>query len=491
MEVFRFYLFCQKMHCVNRRLLAGVAASAAAYATFPINASLECSPSTTTTDDIQVKRAVVIFRHGDRSPIHKPDDHIQPSSTLEEEASFWSSKLPSRDQCLTWLQSHPISSPTQPRLDSGQRPWGQLTNVGAEQARQLGLLLRKRLVDREGLLPITLNAADIRAHSTSIYRSQVSFFFCHSFVNFLISGILTLFDSELLFFSSFSFSLFFPPPLQQTLQNVLLGLYNMDERSKDVSDSRISINVTSKPEIDEFQYSPDRNKCSHLLKLHQVLTHHSLVMPMLTENEANVLNKMQSLFHYEKLATTRVRSTLVCLRSHGRSMPDGITAEDVVLLERANSMMEYKKYANSDYFKLALGRLVPRVLDSLKNRKKIKEGGETEEGGEEKEETNQPKLVLFSGHDSTIKPLTVALGLDQMYDWPKYCANILIEYGENKKTGEGHVRVLYNQQVKGVIGLKLDEKGWHSAKDFIQYFEKYGIGDKEHGMYCNELGLRL
>jgi len=274
----------------------------------------------------------------------------------------------------------------------------------------------------------------------------------------------------------------------------------MDERPKDVSDSRITINVTSKPKIDEFQYSPDRNKCSHLLKLHQVLTHHSLVMPMLTENEANVLNKMQSLFHYEKLATTRVRSTLVCLRSHGRSMPDGITAEDVVLLERANSMMEYKKYANSDYFKLALGRLVPRVLDSLKNRKKINKenekeggGGEEKEKGEEKEEeeTNQPKLVLFSGHDSTIKPLTVALGLDQMYDWPKYCANILIEYGENKKTGEGHVRVLYNQQVKGVIGLKLDEKGWHSAKDFIQYFEKYGIGDKEHGMYCNALGLRL
>ena len=219
--------------------------------------------------------------------------------------------------------------------------------------------LSRRVSERhEGLLPITLNAADIRAHSTSIYRSQVSFFFCHSFVNFLISGILTLFDSELLFFSSFSFSLFFPPPLQQTLQNVLLGLYNMDERSKDVSDSRISINVTSKPEIDEFQYSPDRNKCSHLLKLHQVLTHHSLVMPMLTENEANVLNKMQSLFHYEKLATTRVRSTLVCLRSHGRSMPDGITAEDVVLLERANSMMEYKKYANSDYFKLLLAFII-------------------------------------------------------------------------------------------------------------------------------------
>lgn len=414
----------------KHRMLTTVAVAAATTTAF-LKTVFSSSTDSEAEDTIKVVRAVVLFRHGDRSPIHPPDNHVLPSSRHQEEAAFWTSKLPTRADCSDWLSNHPISSPTQERIDVGSRPWGQLTQVGAYQARDLGKFLRERLIDQHGILPAKLNNRTVRAHSTSIYRSQ------------------------------------------HTLQNVLIGLYGKGDRptctgTNNRAESQIKIHVTSNPDQQEYHYSPDRNRCLHLAKLHHVLTHPSTMDPMFTATERAVLLKLHALFQYgdQKFATTRVRSTLVCHRSHGHPLPVDVLPSDVRALISANSKMEYKKYSNVNYFKLAVGRLVPRILHGL------------DDG------SGAVKLTLFSGHDSTIKPLTVMLGLDAMDNWPPYCANILIEYGESVVDGSGYVRILYNQTLTPIIGLKCDGNGWVLKSDFERYMRRFGISDFEHTFLC-------
>jgi acid phosphatase len=419
------------LHASKRSFFAVTATATASV--FAYKTSCFCS-SNDLQNDIRVIRAVVLFRHGDRSPIHPPhSDHILPTSAAEEETKFWSSKLPNKKECQSWLDLHPLSSPTQERIDAGQRPWGQLTLVGAYQARTLGQFLRERFINEDGgMLPSKLNNKNIKAHSTSIYRSQ------------------------------------------QTLQNVLIGLYGQGDREK--GKETIQIHVTSNPDREEFQYSPNRDECSHLKKLHHVLTHKSAVHSLLTSDEQHALKKLQELFHFgdTKFPTTRVRSTLVCHRSHDHKLPNNVLPSDIRHLESANSKMEYKKYSNVNYFKLTLGRLIPRILNGLKG-----------------EDNKDIKLTLYSGHDSTIKPLAVQLGLDEMDAWPKYCANIIIEYGENMNDkgnttkGEGYVRVLYNQNVTPVLGLKADENGWIPMKSFTEYMNRISITDHNHFYFCS------
>ena len=80
--------------------------------------------------------------------------------------------------------------------------------------------------------------------------------------------------------------------------------------------------------------------------------------------------------------------------------------------------------------------------------------------------------------------MTVILGLEEMSDWPKYCAHILIEYGENEKQ-DGYIRVLYNQEIKKVTGCTTNSNGWIKKKDFIQYLSKYGLKDSNHALFCD------
>ena len=81
---------------------------------------------------------------------------------------------------------------------------------------------------------------------------------------------------------------------------------------------------------------------------------------------------------------------------------DKLTKEPVIKKLQRISTPGLRKYSGSDS--------LPRILNGLKG-----------------EDNKDIKLTLYSGHDSTIKPLAVQLGLDEMDAWPKYCANIIID----------------------------------------------------------------
>ena len=356
-----------------------------------------------------------------------------------------------------------MSSPTQPRIDAGCRPWGQLTRVGAYQARELGQWLRRRFVEARGndeaggddgwwsfktdssetpLLPKTLDPSQLQTHATSIYRSQ------------------------------------------QTLQNILFGLYPQTTRTS--GNDKIVTLVTSDPEKQEFLYSPDRNKCRRLAALHAQVADFERGVASLTNDEAEVVNKLGKLFGYEQPKVTCMRSTLVCLRSHGRDLPDGVTHRDVRLLEQANAKLEFRKYASKEYFRLALGQLIPRLLDGL--------GGDN----------NNVKLTIFSGHDSTIKPLATILGLGRYDEWPPYCSSILIEYAQPRhrassttaagQDGGGYVRILFNREPQSSLVRWKDGEtdvaaypgGWIPYGAFAEQLQRFAITAEVHSALCNQ-----
>ena len=297
------------------------------------------------------------------------------------------------------------------------------------------------------LLPEILDPLQLHTHSTSIYRSQ------------------------------------------QTLQNILFGLYPQTTRIK--GNDKIVTRVTSDPEKREFLYSPGRNKCRRLAALHAQVADFERGVASLTDDEAAVVHKLGNLFGYEQPKVTCMRSTLVCLRSHGRDLPEGVTHRDVRLLEQANAKLEFRKYASKEYFRLALGQLIPRVLGGL--------GGNYNDDAD----VNRAKLTIFSGHDSTIKPLATVLGLGRYDEWPPYCSSILIEYaqprqrsaaGTANKHEEAFVRILFNQEPQSSLVRWKDGEtdvaaypgGWIPYKAFAEQLKRFAITEEEHAALCNK-----
>lgn len=62
----------------------------------------------------------------------------------------------------------------------------------------------------------------------------------------------------------------------------------------------------------------------------------------------------------------------------------------------------------------------------------------------------EERLLLMSGHDTTIMPLLVTLIGNGMDRWPPYLSNVVIELWEKKGSRgseDGHfVRLFYNQE---------------------------------------------
>jgi hypothetical protein len=56
---------------------------------------------------------------------------------------------------------------------------------------------------------------------------------------------------------------------------------------------------------------------------------------------------------------------------------------------------------------------------------------------------NPLKLVLYSGHDSTIEPFANVMGFSQG-TWSRYASRIILELYKNRRDNSGHIRVLHD-----------------------------------------------
>lgn len=126
--------------------------------------------------------------------------------------------------------------------------------------------------------------------------------------------------------------------------------------------------------------------------------------------------------------------------------------------------------------KLAIGRFLRELLDSLRSEMSRGEKGK--------------KMLIYSGHDSTLVPLLCALGI---FDdaWPPYASYLTLEIGSIGEDGDEadrsnwRVRAIYNDEprVMAFPGSATNEI-WMSLEQFINRLEIMSLTPSQYATAC-------
>lgn len=137
---------------------------------------------------MELKHVLIVFRHGDRSPITSSYGAL---STTESERAYWISKFPSESELGAGGSNTKIVGPTcdtlphAPPRGGGVYPHGLLTVKGVEMMKEKGKLLRKTyaaFIDQ-----CSLEEMDMR--STNLHRTIQS-------LQFLLQGMFPEYHAE-------------------------------------------------------------------------------------------------------------------------------------------------------------------------------------------------------------------------------------------------------------------------------------------------------
>ncbi|KAK9824986.1 hypothetical protein WJX81_003696 [Elliptochloris bilobata] len=277
---------------------------------------------------------------------------------------------------------------------------GELTLSGQAQARELGAWLRHRYVDSAGFLPPDYQDGVVAACTTN-YRRTVD-----------------------------------------TLAGVLSGLW-----PSVAANGRIIPAVTSAA-IDEVLWG-NADNCERLRSMFKA--HAARVKEAqkgdarLAELDARVRGVL-SLPHDHRVSMMEVHDALTALEHHGLGLPEGADAAlkaevEAEAARRITSLVAPAAGAASreDILRLSMGRLFEQIvarMDAAAGRVSA---------------APQPRLALYSGHDTTIMPLLVTLGGDLSH-WPPYVSNLAFELWAVPEGGDPLVRVLYNREELALNG---------------------------------------
>jgi hypothetical protein len=132
---------------------------------------------------------------------------------------------------------------------------------------------------------------------------------------------------------------------------------------------------------------------------------------------------------------------LRCRIAHGLPLPSGFSWEAYGRMMDACTRQWFGSFDHPDISRLGIGRLVGEITTGL------------EEAAEGRSRT---KLAYFSGHDTTIAPLAIALGV---FDnaWPRTASTLVIELFKDVRTtnassNDHYVRVFYNGKPRELRG---------------------------------------
>jgi hypothetical protein len=148
------------------RFAIAVAGAAGAAGAAGLSAVVACDAK---EEKLVVKRALVVSRHGDRTPAFWATNKIGTQTITPEEKRFWSEDnatiIPSSEQIEAWRRASPYNEKNVCSVS------GTLTLLGAAAQVANGIWLRRRYVHEFGLLPENLKEGDILARSTPFPRT--------------------------------------------------------------------------------------------------------------------------------------------------------------------------------------------------------------------------------------------------------------------------------------------------------------------------------
>ena len=111
-----------------------------------------------------------------------------------------------------------------------------------------------------------------------------------------------------------------------------------------------------------------------------------------------------------------VREVMVCQHSHdvpGR--PEAASAEVVAAVDSLAGFMWYRLFADPVLNRLAIGRFLGEVAGTVDAAVRDPRG--------------KTKMMVWSGHDSTLVPVLSALGLVEL-GWPPYASHLEMEFAK-------------------------------------------------------------
>ncbi|XP_043824415.1 prostatic acid phosphatase isoform X2 [Dromiciops gliroides] len=289
----------------------------------------------------ELKFVLLVFRHGDRSPIETfPNDPYQESA---------------------WPQG-----------------FGQLSQRGMEQHYELGTYLRKRY---SSFLNSTYHRNKVYVRSTDVDRTLMS----------AMTNLAALFPPE-------GSSIWNPQILWQPIP--------------------VHTIPTSQ---DQLLYLPDI-KCPRLEKLQEETLmskeYQNLVSPY--KDFISTLPELSGL-HIKDLSGiwTKIYDPLFCERTHNFTLPPWATADTMAKLEelsRLSLLSTFAIHKQKEKARLQGGVLVKNIVDHFKN---------------VASQSSEKKLIIYSGHDTTITALQTALDVFNGKFPPYAACNIMELYLEN------------------------------------------------------------
>ncbi|CAF4609040.1 unnamed protein product [Rotaria sp. Silwood1] len=364
-------------------------------------------------NDLQLIGAQIFFRHGARTPLHllpSLQEVIYSKEQIENYLpSKWDIKLitkkgndiVSRDKVLSASDVAGNQSQKLKSVSGENVITGQLTAIGEEQLFQLGRLIRSELIDDSNndkrLLPATYDSKYVYCRSTYMDRTIAS------------------------------------------ARSFLAGLFtSVKINNKIQANGPFEIEVQHFPDEDMFpnpNVYPILNNCHSIKSLYTSLNDdHEL------KRARRALINHIGLTEYPH-GIIELYDDIVSRQAHNFTVP-----KDILELTKDFDIMSAREYVyratNIGYdlfIRSSFGRilyLIQKNFDSiLKNY--------LEEKNNNLEKPYQ-KFFIYSGHDSTLIPLAMALEIFDM-QWPKYASYILIKYFISKiNPNETYLTVIFD-----------------------------------------------
>eukprot|EP01113_Clastostelium_recurvatum_P025334 TRINITY_DN3047_c0_g1_i1.p1 TRINITY_DN3047_c0_g1~~TRINITY_DN3047_c0_g1_i1.p1 ORF type:complete len:420 (-),score=107.39 TRINITY_DN3047_c0_g1_i1:166-1425(-) len=344
-----------------------------------------------------LQQVQVMIRHGDRTPISLiPSPLANPGP--------WNCGLNDLSTPSTQITTDPVNDPLLYRrlylpnreVLPGSCMIGQLTSIGYQQHTTLGAAYRNLYVSHYDLIPDVLNMSNIWVRSVDEPRIQQS---AQTFLSNLY-------------------------PATSRKQDIVMPIYTMDEDMDNMSPNtvlcpRISALTnarfnTTGWKVHEQDMQPVLAKISQALNLNSTITN--------------------PYYPFD------IFNSRVC---HGMGLPAGIDMQTLSMVSDFATFEMWYLYNTTELISLSIGDFMRELLARI----------ETFNSGATPE-----KFVLYAGHDTTIAPLMMALGLVGPEDsanwlWPPYASHMALELWSDASNNQ-YVRIHYNSVVQVVPGCQ-------------------------------------
>lgn len=390
----------------------------------------------------QLELVQVAFRHGARTPLS--EQYWPATQWVNCKDNYEGAQVLLRDENGE-PDPPPLLDLNAPKLPGGCRQ-GQLTINGYRMAKNLGRWLRRRYVNQFDLLPAAYEPRTLAARTTCIDRTY------------------------------------------KTLQGVITGLY---------PDMNLPIVANASREREEIMYGKNTT-CARLGPMFETLSSklaekeaRSKSLAKLAERVAAALHLQDEAAGTHNVSWIRLRDTLAAMEADNITLPKGATdfildlvsveaiREEAAIIGPSPSDGLVDEVMCQEVIRLSIGPLIHRLLTNMKAAAAAP--NECRLGVVPDNTDCPPKMILFAGHDSTVTPLIIALGVN-LDDWPPFASNVVFELWHNKEEGQQFVRILYDGEV---VQLQHAITGGFVALDELEYeLTPYTIGNVAKQTAC-------